>query len=135
MGLRVSTAFRTFSRACDPALIWFLIMKRAVTTTHLVEHDVICAAEGAAPLLKYFTDRIDLIAGELSIPTFYRHTYTDLLANLLVDDDVDKRAGSSNSLVGGDEVLERQRADKLLNVGLAARQCEYADPTEINRTY
>ena len=75
-------------------------------------------------MLEDLTDGVDLRNGELVVAAIYSHTYTYLLANLLVDDNIHQRARRSNALVGSDEVLERQRADQLLDVGLTASRCE-----------
>lgn len=69
-------------------------------------------------MLEHLADGVNLKKRERGVFRTHLRTYTDLLTNLLVDDDVHQRTRGGDTLVRSDEVFERQRTDKFLGIWL-----------------
>ena len=71
-------------------------------------------------MLEDLTDGVDLRNGELVVAAIYSHTYTYLLANLLVDDDVHQSSRRRYAVLGCDELFEREQSQEGLDCWLAS---------------
>ena len=89
-------------------------------STHLVQQDVVRAAEGPTALLQDLANGIDLVIRLVHENACCKRAYTDLLADLLVDDNVHQGSGGSDTVLGCDKLLECQSRHGLLNRRLAS---------------
>lgn len=97
--------------------------------THLVQQDIVRAAERPAPLLQSIADGVDLRGSNVSCKNLSDNgtaTHAELPTDLLVDDRANEAASRIASDLSREEILVRELEEGLLGRGLA-RSDDVAD--------